>query len=167
MNPDKSKRISDRDVESLKAVEDVLAALSGDAENSPKSLFLIIVEGRRDVLSLRNLGITEEIEIVKCANQPTAEFCEKIARTGKEAVILTDWDRKGGILASRLAEQFQNLNVAYHTEYRETLLFYTKKEIKDVESLFSYVEKLKDSNDDKESENASHENEFCRVNRSS
>ncbi|MCL2549790.1 MAG: toprim domain-containing protein [Methanimicrococcus sp.] len=150
MRPDKNKRVSDRDAESLKAVEEVLSALNGDAENSPKSPFLIIVEGRRDILSLRNLGIKEEIEIVKCANRPTAEFCEKIAETGKEAVILTDWDRKGGILASRLAEQFQNLNVSYHTEYRETLLFYTKKEIKDVESLFSYVGKLKNPDDEDE-----------------
>ena len=152
MKQGKSKRVSDRDAESLTAVEEVLSALNGASENSPKSSFLIIVEGRRDILSLRSLGIPEEIEIVKCANRPTAEFCEKIAETEKEAVILTDWDRKGGILASRLAEQFQNLNVTYHTEYRETLLFYTKKEIKDVESLFSYVGKLKNSDDEEENE---------------
>lgn len=150
MKPDKSSRISDRNAESLKAVEEVLSALNGGTENSPKSPFLIIVEGRRDILSLRNLGIKEEIEIVKCANQPMAEFCEKIEKTGKEVVILTDWDRKGGILASRLTGQFQNLNIPYHTIYRETLLFYTKKEIKDVESLFSYVEKLRNSEDDLE-----------------
>jgi len=150
MIPDKNKRVSDRDEESLNAVEEVLSALNGDSDKSPKSPFLIIVEGRRDILSLRNLGINEDIEIVKCANKPTAEFCEKIAETGKSAVILTDWDRKGGILASRLAEQFQNLNVPYYTEYRETLLFYTKKEIKDVESLFSYVGKMKNSDDEEE-----------------
>jgi len=160
MKQGKNKRVSDRNAEALKAVEDVLSALNGEAEDSPKSPFLIIVEGRRDILSLRNLGIKEEIEIVKCANKPTAEFCEKIAETGKEAVILTDWDRKGGILASRLAEQFQNLNVSYHTEYRETLLFYTKKEIKDVESLFSHAEKLKNSDDGRKIENISNEKEI-------
>jgi len=157
MNRDKNKKVFDRNAEALKAAEDVLSALKGDCENSPKSPFVIIVEGRRDVLSLRNLGIKEEIEIVKCANQPTAEFCEQIAKTGKEAVIMTDWDRKGGILASRLAEQFQNLGVPCHTKYRETLLFYTKREIKDVESLFSHVSKLKNADDDSEDSNDSDE----------
>lgn len=148
MTPQRRGNVAARQAEALKAAEDVLAALNGGADNSPKSPFLIIVEGRRDILSLRNLGIREEIEILKCANIPTAKFCESVAETGKEAVILTDWDRKGGILADRLAEQFQNLDVPYRTDYRETLLFYTKREIKDVESLCSHIRKLRGTGED-------------------
>ena len=137
---------TDRDRQALEAVEKVIAELNekaADAEDKKESLFLIVVEGRRDVVSLRNLGIKPEIEIRMCANKPIAEFCEEIAETRKEVVVLTDWDRKGGILASALKSQFQNLGVDCDGSYREKLLYHTKKEIKDVESLYTHFLKLK------------------------
>ncbi len=137
---------SERNRNALEAIESVLSELGAnntgfDEKQTSADSFLIIVEGRRDIISLRNLGVTAEI--IPCANQPAAEFCEKIAEKKKTAVILTDWDRKGGILAARLAEQFKNLDVPFETSQREKLLFYSKREIKDVESLFSYVKKLR------------------------
>ncbi|MDR0768000.1 MAG: toprim domain-containing protein [Methanosarcinales archaeon] len=141
----KRRAAQDRNKIALEAIESILPELNGvgddgSNQNSADSL-LIIVEGRRDVVSLRNLGITTEI--IPCSNQPVAEFCESIAEKKKTVIILTDWDRKGGILASRLEEQFKNLEVPCETAQREKLLFYSKREIKDVESLFSYVKKLK------------------------
>lgn len=138
---------SDRNRIALDAIESVLNELSGnnadiDGDQMTADPFLIIVEGRRDIVSLRNLGITAEI--MPCANQPIAEFCEKIAEKEKTAVILTDWDRKGGILAARLEEQFKNLDMPFETSQREKLLFYSKREIKDVESLYTYVLKLRE-----------------------
>jgi 5S rRNA maturation endonuclease (ribonuclease M5) len=135
-----SKSVTRRELEALEEIENVLAELNGNDEN-PSNSFLIIVEGRKDALSLQNLGVTTEI--CPCANQPTAEFCEKIAQTKKKAFILTDWDRKGRILASRFIRHFQNLDVFYDEICRKRLLMYTKKEIKDVESLYSHVMKLR------------------------
>ena len=140
---------SDRDKHALEAIEEVITELnekSDTAKNGnelPFFPFLIVVEGRRDVASLRNLGIKPEIEIWPCANKPIAAFCEKIAETKKSVVILTDWDRKGGILASALKNQLQNLDVSCDGDCREKLLYYTKKEIKDVESLYTHFIKLK------------------------
>jgi len=137
----------ERNKTALEAIESVLEELNSEFNenktNTKQNSLLIVVEGRRDVASLRNLGIKQEIEIRTCANQPTAEFCEKIAETEKRVVILTDWDRKGGILAARLEEQFKNLEIPYETRQREKLLFFTKREIKDVESLHSHVIKLR------------------------
>jgi Small primase-like proteins (Toprim domain) len=138
---------SERDKEAFEAIEEVIADLNekaagaGDEQNG--NSFLIVVEGRRDVSSLRNLGIKTEIEILPCANKPIAEFCEGIAETGKSVIILTDWDRKGGILASALMTQFRNLDTECDGSYREKLLYHTKKEIKDVESLYTHFLKLK------------------------
>ena len=129
-----------REQEALEGIEKVLLELSGNGEESPDS-FLIIVEGKKDALSLRNLGAAAEI--YPCANQPAAAFCEQIAETKKKAIILTDWDRKGRILASRFIRHFQNLGAPYDETYREKLLMYTKKDIKDVESLYSHVVKLR------------------------
>ncbi|MDV0444830.1 hypothetical protein MmiAt1_03730 [Methanimicrococcus sp. At1] len=147
----KQDTIRDRNKIALEVIESVLDELNGKNENltdipENRNLsidsFLIIVEGRRDIISLRNLGITAEI--IPCANQPAAEFCEKIAEKKKTAIILTDWDRKGGILASRLEIQLKNLDVPVDTSQREKLLFYSKREIKDVESLYNHVLKLRE-----------------------
>ena len=137
---------SDRDKEAFEAIEEVIAELNEktiDAGDKNDPAFLIVVEGRRDILSLRNLGIKSEIDILPCANKPMVEFCEEIAETGKEVIILTDWDRKGGILASALMTQFRNLDTECDGSYREKLLYHTKKEIKDVESLYTHFLKLK------------------------
>ena len=137
---------SDQDRQAFEAIEEVIAGLNektDSIEDKNEKSFLIIVEGRQDVVSLRNLGIKSEIEILPCANKPIAAFCEKIAETGKGVIILTDWDRKGGILASALKTQFQNLDVSCDDSCREKLLYYTKKEIKDVESLYTHFLKLK------------------------
>ena len=137
---------SDQDRQAFDAIEEVIAELNEKAVGAGdknESSFLIVVEGRRDVISLRNLGIKPEIEIRPCANKPIAAFCEKIAETGKSVIILTDWERKGGILASALKNQLQNLDVPCDGDYREKLLYYTKKEIKDVESLYTHFIKLK------------------------
>lgn len=138
---------TDRNTVALEAIESVLEELRGNSTDfdgngnqNPADSFLIIVEGRRDIVSLRNLGITADI--YPCANQPVAAFCEMIAEKQKTVIILTDWDRKGRILAARLEEQFRNLDVPFETAQREKLLFFTKREIKDVESLYTHVEKL-------------------------
>ncbi|WNY28947.1 hypothetical protein MmiEs2_11600 [Methanimicrococcus stummii] len=144
-----SQTTKNRDIIALEAIETVLEELKGgDGSTEIEKIdeisagsFIIIVEGRRDVASLRNLGITAEI--FPCANQPVAEFCEKIAEMKKTAIILTDWDRKGAILASRLEIQLKNLDVAVDTSQREKLLFYSKREIKDIESLYNHVLKLR------------------------
>ena len=143
----KANAAFERNKIALEAIESILEELNEKAHENGVSYnsVLIIVEGRRDVASLRNLGIAEVIEIRPCANQPTAEFCEKIAESRKKAIILTDWDRKGGILAARLEDQFKNLEIPYETAQREKLLFYTKREIKDVESLHTHVMKLRRS----------------------
>ena len=128
----------------LEAIESVLQELNGngDVERPPDSL-LIVVEGKRDVFALRNLGIAAEI--VSCSSQPVAEFCETIAEKKKTIIILTDWDKRGGILAAKLMEQFKSLEVPFETEQRKKLLFYSKREIKDVESLGTYIDKLKEA----------------------
>ncbi|MDV0446809.1 hypothetical protein MsAg5_06660 [Methanosarcinaceae archaeon Ag5] len=128
---------TDRRKEALLALEEILSALSENAALGS----VIVVEGRRDVLSLKNLGISGDIR--PCAFEPSAAFCETIAESGKDVILLTDWDRRGGITAARLADQFKNLDVKYDLTFREKILFYSKKEIKDVESLYSYVRKLR------------------------
>ncbi|WP_440953454.1 toprim domain-containing protein [Methanococcoides sp. FTZ1] len=102
---------------------------------------IIVVEGKRDVISLRKLGFHGDIELA--THRPLTELTSKIVDSGKKAIILTDWDRRGDILASKISEDLRYFDVDVDVYVRERLSSMVKKEIKDVESLYSYVVKLR------------------------
>jgi len=121
----------------LERIEELLSELS---EYSGRGA-IIIVEGKRDVLSLKRLGIKGNFELA--TRQSLFNFSEKIARLGSEVVILTDWDRRGDILAIKLSGYFQSFGLKPDLEIRNKLRFISQKEIKDIESLYTYVSKLR------------------------
>ncbi|SES65255.1 5S rRNA maturation endonuclease (Ribonuclease M5), contains TOPRIM domain [Methanococcoides vulcani] len=102
---------------------------------------LIVVEGKRDVISLRKLGFHGAIELA--THRPLTEVSARIVNTGKRVIILTDWDRRGDLLASKISEDLRYFGIDVDMYMRERLSSMVKKEIKDVESLYSYVTKLR------------------------
>jgi 5S rRNA maturation endonuclease (ribonuclease M5) len=108
---------------------------------------IILVEGQRDMASLRELGIKGRIELV--TRHPLAEICEKVAATEKEVVILTDWDRRGVILENKLSDNLEHYGVKIKHQLRKRILSLVQKDIKDVESLYSHVVKLRQIADPK------------------
>lgn len=103
---------------------------------------IIVVEGKRDVAALNALGLYADFRLA--THHSLMNFCEGLAETGQNIVILTDWDRRGNMLASKLVEYLQSLGVTPETRIRELIVSLVQKEIKDVESLSGYVRKLKD-----------------------
>jgi len=77
------------DMERLEKLEVLILELQELSENGA----IIVVEGRKDVESLRFLGINGEIKLA--SQQPLLEFTESLSKSGKEIVLLTDWDKKG------------------------------------------------------------------------
>jgi len=67
---------------------------------------IIIVEGKRDIFSLRRLGIEGNFELA--TNDSIYNFTETVAKIGNEVVVLTDWDRRGDLLAVKLSGYFEN-----------------------------------------------------------
>jgi dTMP kinase len=63
------------------------------AERPPHCV--ILVEGRRDVGGLNLLGVHGEMIQVQ-TRDGILHVAEQLALEGKQAIILTDWDRKGG-----------------------------------------------------------------------
>lgn len=98
----------------------------------------ILVEGQHDVAALREFGCDGEILLVH-AGEHIIEVADRIARSHREAVLLTDWDRKGGQLA-RLVQDNLMGRVKLDTELRKRLARFAA--VKDVESLPSYVRML-------------------------
>src|SRR3989339_272806 len=63
----------------------------------------IVVEGLKDVEALKRMGIKRNV--VSLGKGLTVfAFCERMALRSGSAVIMTDWDRKGGKLARMLKD---------------------------------------------------------------
>ena len=101
----------------------------------------IVVEGRKDVESLNNLGIHGEFLMVQVSGGPI-RIAESLWNNGSKAVILTDWDRRGDSLADDLRRNMDSLQIHYNIEIRRELAHLCRPFCKDVESLHSVVNLL-------------------------
>lgn len=102
-----------------------------------------IVEGERDEIALRELGFSGEIVVIN-RGVSLLQICEEISVEHSEAVILTDWDSRGGKLAHLLREKLLATDVKSNNYIRARFSKLCKKEIKDVESLPNYLERLRE-----------------------
>ena len=93
---------------------------------------LIIVEGKKDVASLKELGLKN----VRQLNGPLFETIESIE--DKEVVLLTDLDAEGKKLYSNLKRQLDRRGVRIDNKLRN-LLFKTK--LSHIEGLSHYIKK--------------------------
>jgi dTMP kinase len=101
----------------------------------------VIVEGVRDKRALRAMGVRGTILALNGGN-PVFALCEAISREYGEAVILTDWDHQGGQLCHLLREGLTANGVRYNDQIRARLTLLCRKDIKDVQGLGGYVERL-------------------------
>lgn len=123
--------------ERLEQLESVFEDLEDLSKRSP-----VIVEGKKDAEALALLGVTKNI-ITLSKGVSILAFCERIARTSSTAVILTDWDRKGGTLARMLRDGLMSNGVEVNENIRTQLAILSKKEIKDIEGIPRFVLRLR------------------------
>ena len=69
-------------------------------------------------------------------------IAERLAKEGKSAVIMTDWDRKGGQLSRLLRSALEANAVPYDDGLRQRLVIVARQDIKDVQSLPSLYSRL-------------------------
>jgi len=122
--------------ETLEEVDHLLDGLRERGEN-----VVILVEGQKDTSALMVLGVSGDIRQVH-SGESIFHTAERLAVEGKEAVILTDWDRKGGQLCRLLRNALEANEVPFEDTTRARLARLSRKEIKDVESLPSFVSRL-------------------------
>ena len=119
-----------------RSLEDVLKALSELIEENISTP--IIVEGEKDVDALRRLGLTGKI-ITLNSGITLIDFCDKIAEKYDEAIILTDWDRKGGFLYHTIERNLEG-RVKVITYFRE--VFSKNVMSRTLEGLPSWIETM-------------------------
>ncbi len=122
--------------EKLEGTERVLETIKEKNRKVP-----VIVEGKKDVAALRKLGI--EGRIIKIKTSKTVfRIIEGLREEYDEVIILTDWDRTGTRLYHRVKRACKANTLAFNRKIRKRLIKYTKKDIKDVESLPPFLNRL-------------------------
>lgn len=105
-----------------------------DRLKSMSATHIFLVEGINDIKALNAVGVDGDFRCIQSTGGPI-KAAEYVWQQGKEAVILTDWDRKGGIIARDLRENLAALDVRYDDRIRADLSFICKPFVKDVESV--------------------------------
>lgn len=122
----------------LEALEELIASLI-DASYQGAA---VIVEGRRDLQALRALGLPGPV--IMASRRSALDLAEDAARSYSQIILLTDWDRKGDEMCKTIELHLRSVGSRPDREIRSRLGKLVKKEIKDVESLSRYTEKMRE-----------------------
>ncbi len=98
----------------------------------------IIVEGKEDEKSLRELGISGPIHQIPHHGQTVLNSLEDLSDY-EEAIILTDFDQTGEKLAIYCEKQLRKLSVDIDKNLREDLRAYVRKAVKDIEGISTFI----------------------------
>jgi 5S rRNA maturation endonuclease (ribonuclease M5) len=123
------------DLERAERLREIIEDLSEINKSIP-----IIVEGKKDAIALRKLGISGEI-ITLHNGKNLYEFCMEITERYDKVVILLDWDKKGENLNKIVSENLKGY-WEEHSLFRELFKLLCQKEIHDIEGLPSLLRRL-------------------------
>jgi 5S rRNA maturation endonuclease (ribonuclease M5) len=133
-----SQEIRQKGTYDLEALEELISSLMEASSEGAA----IIVEGRRDEAALRALGIHGPV--IMASRRPALCLAEDAARCYTAIILLTDWDEKGEEMALNIARHLQGAGLRPDLEIRFRLKKLVRKEIKDVESLSFYMERMRE-----------------------
>jgi 5S rRNA maturation endonuclease (ribonuclease M5) len=122
----------------IEALEELISALLEASQRGAA----IIVEGRRDKMALQSLGASGPV--IMASSKSILDMAEDAASQYQEIVVLTDWDEKGEEMALLIEQHLRCTQSLANMEIRSRLKRLVRKEIKDVESLGFYVERMRE-----------------------
>ena len=99
---------------------------------------VILVEGKRDEIALRNLGFTGPIEKLN-RGWGIEKVVVYIVEKYGNCIVLMDWDRTGGRLQRRLMDSLSSLDIKPCDELRRALSKAMKPDTMCVEDLPSFL----------------------------
>jgi len=127
---------TERRLEEIRRVLEKLKARMADG-------VLVIVEGQKDIDSLRHLGAVGDILPAKSSGKSLLDTLIEIERReAKEAILLMDFDRRGREWTMRLARHLEAMKIKPNLTFWRQLLGLAGRDVKDIESLARYIETL-------------------------
>ncbi|MGC8895905.1 MAG: toprim domain-containing protein [Candidatus Bathyarchaeia archaeon] len=123
--------------------EKILQILEQLAEETRKGT-PIIVEGKKDIETLKTLNIEGKIISAKTGGKTLLDTISELEKThSQKVVLLLDFDRRGKELTKNLEKHFEIMGIEVNLKFWRELLGLLGKELKDVEGLATYIETLK------------------------
>ena len=104
----------------------------------------ILVEGRKDIQALRELGVSGNILSAKTAGKSRLDIMLEIEQSGQSGIILLlDFDRRGKEWTERLKQDLERIGTKPNLTFWNKLFGILAKDVKDVEGLVAYIGTLK------------------------
>ena len=123
--------------------EQLTEALNTLAEESAKGT-TILVEGRKDVETLRNLGVQGPILSVKTGGKSFLDVISELEEQKlTKVVLLLDFDRRGKQGTNRLRRNLERTGIKVDLAVWLALLGSVGKDVQCVEGLTAYLKRLK------------------------
>ncbi|MGA2308740.1 MAG: toprim domain-containing protein [Candidatus Bathyarchaeia archaeon] len=103
----------------------------------------IIVEGKKDLETLRTLGVQGQIVTAKTGGKSRLDLISEIEKIGnREVILLLDFDRRGKEWTAILRQNLEKARIKANVTFRKELLRFAGKELKDIEGLAAYLQTL-------------------------
>jgi 5S rRNA maturation endonuclease (ribonuclease M5) len=103
----------------------------------------IIVEGKKDLETLRMLGVQGLIVTAKTGGKTRLDLLTEIEKIGnREIILLLDFDRRGKEWTAILRQNLEKARIRVNVTFRKELLRSAGKELKDIEGLAAYLQTL-------------------------
>jgi 5S rRNA maturation endonuclease (ribonuclease M5) len=122
----------------LEEFVDLWSRLKADIEDGSA---VVVVEGERDRRALRRLGLSGSILLVH-RGETLAQTAHRLAGRPRRVVVLTDWDREGGLFARRLKGFLEPERIVLDLEYRRRFARILRGEIVHVEGLYNWARRI-------------------------
>lgn len=123
--------------------EKILQTLEWLAQESAQGIS-IIVEGKKDVETLRALAIEGKIIAAKTNGKSLLDIVSDVEECGaSEVILLLDFDRRGREWTKHFKQHLEKTQMKPNIVYWKKLRGLVGREVKDIEGLASYMETLK------------------------
>ena len=127
----------------LEKVEKIAETIASLREASARGT-LILVEGKKDVEALRNLGIEGPVLTVKTGGKSFLDVVSELERVkAEEVALLLDFDRRGRQGTTRLRHSLESVGIKANLEFWRALAGSVGKDLQCVEGLTGYLETLR------------------------
>jgi 5S rRNA maturation endonuclease (ribonuclease M5) len=104
----------------------------------------IIVEGKKDIAALRELGVEGRIISAKTGGKSRLDVISDVEKNAaQEVILLLDFDRHGKEWTKILREHFEKARIRTNLTFWNELLRFAGRELKDIEGLATYMETMK------------------------
>ena len=112
----------------------MLQDIKRELENARESEKLIIVEGKKDQQSLQKLGFNKIFILNN--GKPIKRNIEIISKMSKQVIILTDFDKTGKQLHTKLRHEFSQIGIKIDNKLRNCL----SKQVSHIQGLANFIE---------------------------